>query len=153
MGLRSIDPRPAGGPTQPEGVPLQGSVHPGLSTGYAQLEGLPLHDSVHPAPHSAHANTAVPRDGLLYDRLDQAATAYAIGLGALSAARAIGNEQAPWGPVGTLRSEGSASTSGFTRCSGIPARNRPTMLHLSPVGDPLQRRAIRPALVAQARAA
>ena len=115
----SIPGQPAGH-AQPEGVPLHGSVHPGLGTGHAQPEKLPLHGSVHPAPHSAHASTAVPRDGLLYRRPDQAACA--IGLGAMAVAKEIGNGvQTPWGPVGTLRSEGSPSTSGFTRCSGIPA--------------------------------
>ncbi|XP_071784478.1 uncharacterized protein [Asterias amurensis] len=61
------------------------------------------------------------------DSRGNAPAACAIGLGALAVAKEIGNGvQTPWGPVGSLRSERSASTSGFTRCLGIPARQPPS---------------------------
>ena len=89
-------------------------------TGQLQPEGLPLHGAACPVPTGTVVETPVPGDGLLYGQPDRATPVFASALGALSAGQGpVSVGQSAQGSSG-LAYEGHASSSGFTRCSGVP---------------------------------
>ncbi|XP_033633157.1 uncharacterized protein LOC117294751 [Asterias rubens] len=107
-----------------KGNPVPGSSTPAAKppTGLLRTEGVPPpRVSVRHSPSSPteSPSVAVVGDGVGF--ADRNPAAHSIGLGALAVGRQIAHaEPANWGSPGIPRSVGPSSSSGFTRCSGVP---------------------------------